>query len=293
MMWHAITSAMAVRDSQLERDILVGQRFGFDEIRGAHEADGRPRITWVSRLGGALLTASMAFTPTVARMKCRLRGSRVSTIVHVIGDSHVNFFSGEESIFRTWRHPSKDAIGKFRTYWLGPALAYNLPDLGTTVRAREKLFWLLAFGEIDCRFHLLKQAEFQHRHIEELVCECAQRYADVVREVQALGFRPLVWNVVPTGQPLSAEESNPQLPHWGEPGERNLVSRRFNDAVSAALEGSGVPVVTIFDALIGSDGLALRDPYYVDAVHLGQRAMPLAMVAVEQALGRTSYCKER
>jgi hypothetical protein len=258
----------------------------------------RLRAPRFRKLTDGLLTLLVHAAPTIARLKCALPTSCVPAVVHVIGDSHACFFSGNDRIEHPWPEPSDDRIDLFRTYWLGPALAYNLPHLHTTVRAREKLLLALAygrvpprgmvmltFGEIDCRYHLLRQAQLQHRDVEGLVHECVQRYLSVVREIRGFGFRPLVWNVVPTGQPRSVMESNTDLPFWGMASQRNAVTRQFNEAMAVALIGDDVPIVSIFDDLLGPDGLPLRDAYYLDAVHLNQKAMPLATVAVSKALG--------
>ena len=266
-------------------------------MRSARAVVSSLRTAGASRIAKRLLGVLAATAPTVARLKCSLPAPGGPPIVHVVGDSHVCFFSGIEPIAHPWPEPSEDRIGLFRTHWLGPATAYNLPDLGTTVRAREKLLSVLAygpveprglvmlsFGEIDCRFHLLKQAETQRREVDELVRECVQRYSGVAREIQGFGFRPLVWNVVPSGQPRTSEETHSEFPHWGTVEERNAVTRLFNDECAAALAASGIPFVSIFDDLLGPDGLPLRDAYYMDAVHLSQKAMPLAEAAVLDAL---------
>ena len=189
--------------------------------------------------------------------------------MHVIGDSHACFFSGTESVADPWPQRPHDRIDVFRTYWLGPALAYHLPDLGTTTRAREKLLTILAFGpveprglvmlsfgEIDCRFHLLRQAALQGRDVEAVVAECVERYLGVVREIRGYGFRPMVWNVVPSGRPVTREEENEEFPHWGSAGERNEATRLFNDAVAEAL-AADTPFVSSCEPAART--LALRD----------------------------------
>ena len=137
------------------------------------------------------------------------------------------FFSGTDAMVDSWPRSSTDPSGRFRTYRLGPVLAYRLPDLGTSSRGREKLLATLAygpvpprgtvmlcFGEIDCRYHLPRQVELQGRDAEEVVSECVDRYARVVLEVQAMGFTTCVWGVVPANEVIS-EEATPEYPSWG------------------------------------------------------------------------------
>jgi hypothetical protein len=219
--------------------------------------------------------------------------ARSRRVVHVIGDSHVALFSGSDRMIDAWPRSSKDPSGRFRAFRLGPVLAYRLCDLATTARGREKLLTTLAygpvppkgtvmlcFGEIDCRYHLLRQAELQGRDAEEVVSECVARYARVVLEVQAMGFATCVWGVIPANEVTPAEE-DPECPSWGTARERTVVARMFNDMLADRLEPHGVPVISIFDRLVGPDGLPTRG-YYMDSVHLSQTALPLATEAISE-----------
>ena len=137
---------------------------------------------------------------------------------------------------------------------------------------------MLCFGEIDCRYHLLRQAELQERSIEEVVSDCVARYARVVLEVQAMGFATCVWSVIPANG-VASEEVDSEYPSWGTALERNTVVTTFNSLLVEYLEPHGVPVISVFDRLIGPDGLPKRD-YYMDSVHLAQQALPLAVEAM-------------
>jgi hypothetical protein len=191
-----------------------------------------------------------------------------------------------------WPRSSRDPSGRFRAYRLGPVLAYRLSDLATTARGREKLLATLAygpvppagtvmlcFGEIDCRYHLLRQAESQQRDVEDVVSRCVDRYARVVLEVQAMGFATCVWGVVPANEVAPGEE-DPEYPVWGSARERNAVARIFNRLLADRLEPHGVPVISIFDSLVGPDGLP-NPCYYMDSVHLSETALPLATEAID------------
>jgi hypothetical protein len=197
-----------------------------------------------------------------------------------------------------WPRSSRDPSGLFRACRLGPALAYRLPDLAATARGREKLLATLAygpvppkgtvmlcFGEIDCRYHLLRQAELQERDVEEVVSGCVDRYARVALEVQAMGFTTCVWGVVPANEVAAGEEDS-EYPFWGTARERNAVARIFNGMLADRLELRGVPVISIFDSLLGPDGLPKRG-YYMDSVHLSQTALPLATEAISARLPAT------
>jgi hypothetical protein len=222
--------------------------------------------------------------------------------VHVIGDSHVALFSGSDEMVDAWPRSSRDPSGRFRAYRLGPVLAYRLPDLATTSLGREKLLATLAygpvpprgtvmlcFGEIDCRYHIPRQAELQERDVTQVVAECVARYASVVLEVQAMGFATCVWGVIPANE-VAPEEADPEYPFWGTAPGRNAVVRTFNALLAESLEPHGVPVISIFDSLAGPDGVPKRD-YYMDSVHLSQKALPLAVEAI-CARGPTAWCRD-
>jgi len=246
----------------------------------------------VSDLLRGILSLVVRPAPLVARIKCSLpASSRSRNVVHVIGDSHVALFSGRDEMVDAWPKSTRDPSGTFRVYRLGPALAYSLPNLATTSRGREKLLATLAygpvppkgtvmlcFGEIDCRYHLLRQAELQGRDIDDVVAECVGRYAQVALEVRAMGFVVCAWGVIPAND-VPPEECGADYPFWGTAEQRNSVARTFNRLLADRLEPQGVPVIDIFDNLMGADGRP-RPDLYMDSVHLSQKALSLAVDAI-------------
>ena len=125
----------------------------------------------------------------------------------VIGDSHVNFFGGHEKI--TWlpikyndtmldiRCSPRPMVKNFFFFHLGPALAYNLNKYGTTTKAREKIEFLIssgiipagsnilcAFGEVDIRVHVLKQAKEKNIPFENVVDEILENYLTFLKFIQ-------------------------------------------------------------------------------------------------------------
>src|SRR5215510_11271588 len=108
----------------------------------------------------------------------------VCETIYCVGDSHVCFFSGEDKIQPAWPEIGDDQLPWFRSYRLGPVLAYNLCRVSASNRGRENLFdvceyhipggasLLLCFGEIDCRVHLQKQSILQCRLLQDVVAEC-------------------------------------------------------------------------------------------------------------------------
>jgi hypothetical protein len=218
--------------------------------------------------------------------------ARYQLPIYCIGDSHVNFFSGQDMIQPKWPEKSIDLIPFFKTFRLGAVLAYNLCKLDTKMKGREKLFSLLkqipkestimlCFGEIDCRAHLLKQAEIQNRKINIITKECVDRYVSVIKEVKNLNYNIIIWNVTPsspTGFPDSQD-----YPTYGTCRERNSVTRLFNQFLEEQLINESIQFISIFEKLINKRGITLAR-FLMDDIHLSQAAMPLAIKEINKML---------
>lgn len=215
-------------------------------------------------------------------------------IIYCIGDSHVSFFSGLDGVQPCWPIVGNDVISFFRTYRLGPVLAYNLCEINTTTKGREALFSvldtipcgstiLLCFGEIDCRAHLLKQSVRRQKDIENVTKDCVDRYLRVILEIQTAGFSLIVWNVVPSIVKEIAHTV--KFPVYGTCEERNRITALFNLYLSNLCYRFRIPFISIFDRLVDTEGLTLSEFYLKDGQHLSQKAMPLAISALNQVLG--------
>jgi len=210
-------------------------------------------------------------------------------IIHCIGDSHASFFSGYDQIQSGWPKKSTDKYAFLKSYRLGPVLAYNLGSFKTRSRGREKLLYLLnhilpfkskvlfCFGEIDCRAHLLKQAEIQKRDIHHVVKDCVDRYFSVIKETKNKGFELLVWNVIPSGIVDKAIEI--EYPFYGTNIERNEVSKYFNLYLKQRLDEINITFINIFDKLVIGNNETDRN-YFFDGVHISQRVMPFFFNAI-------------
>ncbi|MDZ4065208.1 MAG: hypothetical protein U1E22_11160 [Coriobacteriia bacterium] len=138
---------------------------------------------------------------------------------------------------------------------------------------------MLVFGEIDCRFHILQQAEAQQRRVEDEVSVCVERYSSMLQYVHELGYRPAPWGVVATGH-RDQHQLHPDYPHHGTVAERSAVSRQFNELLAEKL-GDSIPVVSIFVELVHPDD-STRWEFCWDECNLSQDAMPLALRAIDQ-----------
>ncbi len=211
-------------------------------------------------------------------------------IIHCIGDSYASFFSGHNEMQPRWPDKAKIAIPLFRAYRLGAVVAYNLCKAGAKTQGREKLFAVLAglpqnsivllcFGEIDCRVHMIRQAEMQNLDVSEIAKECAQRYFSVIKEVHNKNFDVVVWGVIPSSRQdyITCKE----FPAYGTTAERNKATFSFNAALNELSQAEHIKFLSLFDELLDEEGNT-NQYYYGDSIHLSQRAMPLVVNKIQQ-----------
>ena len=210
--------------------------------------------------------------------------------IHCIGDSHTSFFSGYNFIQAEFPEIGKSIVRNIFTYRIGAPLAYNLCDWESNSRSHEKLlkilttlkpkedFILLCFGEIDCRAHIIRQAEISGIEISAVVAECVTRYLKVILEIKSKKFDVGVWNVIPTA--ISIESQNPEFPHYGNYVQRNKVSFMFNEKMKEYSCQHGFYYFGIFGKLIKKNWVT-REKYYLDKIHLNTKALPYTLKGMQ------------
>lgn len=221
--------------------------------------------------------------------------------VYVVGDSHVWFLSGRDR--KENQRMIAHGIGKFENlaghfvgFHLGPSIAFNLGQYNSTTNGTEKIEYLLennsiiqnkanilfSFGEIDCRFHVCKQAAASGKDINEIVDKIIVNYIRFVEKIQAKGFRPLIWGpVAPTWDDMY---QNSLYPVFGNFAQRKAAGRRFTDRLSHECFLRNIPFISIFDELLGDDGVTCS-AFYADSIHLSQSARPFLWKKFESTTG--------
>ena len=131
---------------------------------------------------------------------------------------------------------------------------------------------MFSFGEIDCRFHVCRQAEQQGRPDNEIVDGICETYLTFLDGVAARGFRPMVW--APFAASWATEWGDPERPIHGSYERRHAAVARFNARMREGCERRGHGFVSLFAALHDVAGMP-RQEYFSDVLHLGQRARPL------------------
>ena len=207
--------------------------------------------------------------------------------IHCIGDSHCYFFYGSDEYNESMIGSFDSLLPYFKIHHVGAALAYNLCESGTTTGGREIILDLLekeipvgsrimlCFGEINCRYHIPKQASQQNKDVKIIIEECVERYFSFIKEIKTRGYEVLVWGAIPST--LDSTKNDPFYPRWGTCEERNSVTRYFNEKLRSLLSGESIKFISIFDQLVGV-GNVTKDEYYLkDKIHLSQKTMPAAI----------------
>lgn len=220
-----------------------------------------------------------------------LRHHQKNTII-VLGDSHVNFFSGNEELSFL---PIGGEINTcpdhspypFTSLHLGPCLAYNCNRYQTSTAFREKTEYLCqnfiqpharilcCLGEIDLRVHVFKQTVREGRNYRQIVDDILTQYMEFLLRLQEQGYQVSCWG--PIASQSEACPLDPKFPRNGTEVERNMATEYFNSQLSRLCQKNGILFLSIFDQMITSDYLTLEQYLSPDHCHLGQAALPLAL----------------
>ncbi|WP_026650962.1 hypothetical protein [Butyrivibrio proteoclasticus] len=216
--------------------------------------------------------------------KALLRHRSEKTAV-VIGDSHVNFFSGNEDL-------SFIPIGQnvntcqqvnglpLTVLHLGPCLAFKSNQYGSTNMFREKLDWLIeefiteksriivCLGEIDIRAHVFKEVEKQGVSYEEVVDGIVANYFEFLDFLAGKGFEVTCYG--PVASQRDSWPTTEDHPRIESEKERNLATKYFNDKCQQLCELKGYSFFTMFYDMV-DENMCTREEYMsADMFHLGQ-----------------------
>ena len=174
-----------------------------------------------------------------------------------------------------------DRMPNYKSYCLGPATAYKFTEKHldsvqqliheAQIPASEPI--LLAFGEIDCRFHIGKQAcEVQECHVWEVVDDTMTKYINAVNELKQC-HRVILWCVPP---PSRLAKEHPDRV-FGNHTFRFNVTRIWNQALIERAQANMIPCASIFWDIAKSDEYKKsKTHFHLDDIHLSQKAMPFA-----------------
>ena len=132
---------------------------------------------------------------------------------------------------------------------------------------------LCAFGEIDCRVHVLRQAEKRGGDFRPVVDEIASCYLEFLKYL-AREHQVYVWGAVPSQSDTNKIDVN--FPRYGTEIQRNLATEYFNGTMKNICNEHGFKFVSIFSSLIDSNYRTKRE-YIADGCHLSQKAWEFAI----------------
>lgn len=219
-----------------------------------------------------------------------LRHIRNRTIP-VIGDSHVNFFSGNEELsFRpigkeinTCRFLGNDL--PFTPLHLGPCLAYNCMQPDSSTGFFSKLQFLcdqfiipgskliIVLGEVDLRAHVFKHLEKENDY-RSVVDTILVRFYPLLKWLKKRSYQVACWGPIAT-QPDQCPVTD-TYPRIGSEVQRNQATAYFNDRLKEHCETNDYGFLSVFYDMI-DDHYHTRIEYLSpDLCHLSQRAIPLA-----------------
>lgn len=214
-----------------------------------------------------------------------------NTII-VLGDSHVNFFSGNENLtFLPIGHDINTCADNtsypFTPLHAGPCLAYNCNHADTTFRFHEKVTYLCqnfiqphakiicCLGEIDLRVHVFKQTKLQNRTYQQIVDDILTEYIRFLIWLKDHGYQVYCWG--PIASQTESCPLDPMFPRNGTEIERNKATAYFNQRLSALCQKYGIVYLSIFDKMVTDDYRTLEQYLSPDRCHLSQRALSLAI----------------
>jgi hypothetical protein len=219
----------------------------------------------------------------------------------VIGDSHTAFFSGRAAFVPP--HPEGPfEHGAFEVAHVGPGLAASLVERESQNRTRAKALEvlearnpadyagvILCFGEIDCRFHIVRRAQRSPlpapAALARSIDVTAHRYLSFIAELAMRGWRPVVFG--PVASSVATWPEPYEWPTLGTVEERNALTQRFSERIASGCGAVGADYVSLIESLVDDTGRT-REELYFDGVHLGPQAWPLFRAAWSRAMpGRT------
>jgi hypothetical protein len=179
--------------------------------------------------------------------------------VFVLGNSHANLFSNTAPQVTDKINDTK----LFKTCSIGPVIAYNFQE-----HHLPKVPVMLAVGEVDCRWHLPKQAVEQKRSYCEVVKECVNRFFPCLLEIRKTN------EVISWGSHLTCPEEHnddPSNPVYGPRDKRDICSLWWDSHMRDLATKYKIPHISINYELSKN-----REKYFMDYCHLNQEAYKIA-----------------
>ncbi len=225
--------------------------------------------------------------------------------IFAIGDSHSIIFglNKEHSDYIELGYNKKTLIWcyynnapDYFVYQLGPCLAYNTNNKKSQWNSLGKVLFLIknkllkpngggdlelnkpkiicAFGEIDIRVHIKKQADKENKPIEEIVDAVLKNYTEFILYLKESGFTPLIYGPVPSQSDKA--KLDPNFPRYGNEQERNHITKIYNDKLKLWCNNNSIEFKTLFYELIDENMNTKKEFFTKDNVHLDKENAQMA-----------------
>lgn len=197
--------------------------------------------------------------------------------IHVIGNSHVNTFSGYPYLSR-----EESKYSFFKLYHLGPATAkYMNVKYGDQIKEmlkdvnKETDYILPVAGEVDCRFHIPLQADRLKFDDATMTGEFMYEYMQVFKMLHWQGYKTIMFGCHPsTNDPH--DMSDLSSPVYGSPERRYKIEQYWNNLLVRESNKKMIPYFDIFYELKNKNAITTKMEYYIDYCHLNsEMVMPL------------------
>jgi len=206
-------------------------------------------------------------------------------MIYCVGDSHVEVFS--------YVNYSPLSSQKFGIYHIGPFLAYTVGDRDheNYQKTIKQISYfpigseiLLSFGEIDCRAHILRQAEKHSISTLSVIKEVVLRYENIIRDVSDKGYKVLVLCPIATANVDCFEwNDKAEFPRYGKAVVRNEITKNFCDCLLNSFKGHhNIHVISILKHLLNENMTSKSEYYKKDGVHLSEAAVPIIISEIEK-----------
>jgi hypothetical protein len=159
----------------------------------------------------------------------------------------------------------------FKFCWLGPVIAYNfyehhfekVKEYLKSVN-KETDYIMFVVGEVDCRYHLPKQADEQKKSDDVIVRECVERFNRVYDELK--GYKIIITSTHPTTTE-GHSMTNLDRPIYGDMKRRNNISILWNKYMEEYANQNKIPYLSLYKHLVDENNNTKME-YFFDYCHL-------------------------
>lgn len=223
--------------------------------------------------------------------------------IYVIGDSHTGLFANNNfqqncyiaSTEKNWFLAANySKAPELIIFHLDAAIAKNAFKRDTTIRAREKIEYLiehsfirarhkivLSFGEIDCRVHVKRQSEIQELPVDVILKDIIQDYCKLIDYFINLGMNVVIYG--PPGQQPDTITIDPQYPRYGTEIERNKIVEKFNKQLKKIADEKGINFFSLYYET--TDKYRTNISLYRDGVHLSNTMHNILLDKLHEIIG--------